>query len=99
MKRLLLKRQVLIFFFFLITINLWPQTFTDSGISLPGVSMSSVAWGDCDNDGDLDILVTGYSNSGLISKIFRNDNGTFVDINAGLTGVNYSSVAWGDYDN
>ena len=36
------------------------NTFTEqTSISLTGVDYSSVAWGDYDNDGDLDILLTG----------------------------------------
>ncbi len=72
----------------------------DTVTSLPGVSSSSVAWGDYDNDGDLDFLLTGDSDDGPISKIYQNNavNG-FADINAGLIGVKNSSVAWGDYDN
>ncbi|MBA7614839.1 hypothetical protein ES703_22113 [subsurface metagenome] len=70
-------------------------TITDS---LTGVSYSSAAWGDYDNDGDLDILLTGY-NGARHAIIYRNDDSTFVDIEAGLTAVSFSSVAWGDYDN
>ena len=56
-----------------------------------------VAWGDYDNDGDLDIILSGNTLSGSISKIYRNDSDVFTDINAGL--VYSGSVAWGDYDN
>jgi hypothetical protein len=74
--------------------------FKDIKAGLTGVEFSSTAWGDYDNDGDLDILLTGYSTSfGRITKIYRNDNGVFTDIYADLTGVDYSSVVWGDYDN
>jgi len=74
--------------------------FTPVNAGLTGVYVSSVAWGDYDNDGDLDILLTG-ADSGWnpISQVYRNDGGAFTDISAGLTGVRYSSVAWGDYDN
>ncbi|MCT7973618.1 S8 family serine peptidase [Laspinema olomoucense] len=37
--------------------------FTDSGATLTGVSNGSVAWGDYDSDGDLDIALTGLSGS------------------------------------
>ena len=75
-------------------------SFTDIGANLTGVSYSSVAWGDYDNDGDLDILLTGDDGSNYISKVYRNDGGgSFTDIGANLTGVYHSSVAWGDYDN
>jgi len=75
-------------------------SFTDINAGLTGVWYSSVAWGDYDNDGDPDILLTGWDASlNRISKIYRNDNGAFIDIIAGLTGVQLGSVAWGDYDN
>jgi hypothetical protein len=76
--------------------------FSDIGAGLIGVRSSSVAWGDYDNDGDLDILLTGRSAGGPVARVYRNSGGanpTFSDIGAGLIGVEYSSVAWGDYDN
>ena len=81
------------------------NTFTEqTGISLTGVYDGSVAWGDYDNDGDLDILLTGSDNINYIStisKIYRNNgDNTFAEqTGISLTGVNFSSVAWGDYDN
>ena len=75
-------------------------TFTDIGAGLPGVDFCSVAWGDYDNDGKLDILLAGNANGLRISRVYRNHgDGTFTDIGAGLPGVDYCSVAWGDYDN
>ncbi|HTK82428.1 MAG TPA: FG-GAP-like repeat-containing protein [Bacteroidota bacterium] len=75
--------------------------FVNIGTPIPGLMYGSAAWGDYDNDGDLDILVTGSPDQGLsfFSKVYRNDNGSFVDINAGLPGVWGSSAVWGDYDN
>ena len=60
-----------------------------------------MAWGDYDNDGDLDILLTGgyASSSGDISRIYCNDGSDTFTHTVSLTGVRYSSVAWGDYDN
>ncbi|ETR64848.1 MAG: hypothetical protein OMM_15253, partial [Candidatus Magnetoglobus multicellularis str. Araruama] len=63
-------------------------------ISLTGVSQGSVAFGDYDNDGDLDILLTGSSSSGRIAKVYRNTGGSFSeDTGFSLTGVSSSSVA------
>jgi len=76
------------------------NNFTLSSIDLTGVYQSSVAWGDYDNDGDLDILLTGKAGSNNpVAKVYRNDSGTFTDIGASLTGVYGGSAAWGDYDN
>jgi predicted nucleotidyltransferase len=78
-----------------------PWTFTDIGAALTGVYDGSVAWGDYDNDGDLDILLTGKDDAyNAVSKVYRNEGGgSFLDVSAALIGVYYSSVAWGDYDN
>jgi hypothetical protein len=57
-----------------------------------------VAWGDYDNDGDLDLYL---ANFGSANHLFRNDSGTFVDVTAGPLGDagDGRCVAWGDYDN
>ncbi len=45
------------------------NTFTEqTSIALTGVGCSSVAWGDYDNDGDLDILLTGCTGTSSISQ-------------------------------
>ena len=98
---LYLKKVVFIVFVFVVmswALSANAQSFTDISASLIGVSESSVAWGDYDDDGDLDILLTGYSGS-PISRVYRNDGGSFVNIGASLIGVRRGSVAWGDYDN
>jgi PKD repeat protein len=74
--------------------------FTDINAGLINLYQGSTAWGDYDNDGDLDVLITGLrSGSTCDSKVYRNDNGIFTDIDAGLTGVFLSSASWGDFDN
>ncbi len=77
------------------------QTFTDIGADVTGVFGGALAWGDYDNDGDLDILICGDdSPSSLITKVYRNDgNEVFTDIGADLIGFDNCSLAWGDYDN
>ncbi len=72
--------------------------FTDIAAGLQGVFNGSVAWGDFDRDGDLDILLTGSTGTSRISRIYRNDGGKFTDIGAGLMRVDDSAVAWGDLD-
>jgi roadblock/LC7 domain-containing protein len=75
-------------------------TFLDSGIDFPGVSQGAVAWGDFDQDGKLDLLLTGYSKTGAVCQVWRNvGNRSFTNMNVGLPGVYQSSVALGDYDN
>lgn len=77
-----------------------PEGFVESDIPLPAVHSGSVKFGDFDNDGWLDLFITGISQEGpRISKIFRNDQAAFSDINANLLAVGNSSVCWGDFNN
>ena len=58
------------------------EGFVDFGAGLTGVVRSSVAWGDYDNDGDPDILLTGANGSTPLSKIYENrvrQGGGFVE--------------------
>ena len=75
-------------------------SFTQVNAGLPTVQAGSVSWGDYDNDGYLDLLLSGFRNAGTITRVYHNNgNGTFTDINAGLPGMFVSTVQWGDYDN
>ncbi|MGH7595310.1 MAG: FG-GAP-like repeat-containing protein [bacterium] len=66
---------------------------------LAHVLNGAVAWGDFDNDGDLDILLAGDSSGELITRVYHNDNDNFTPVNAALVGVMQCALAWGDYDN
>ncbi len=59
------------------------------------------AWGDYDNDGDIDLFVACYD-SGQPGYLWRNDGGSFSDV-ASAAGITDTSgqrgCCWGDYDN
>ena len=76
--------------------------FTDVG-TLAGVSDGAfgrgAAWGDYDNDGDLDLYVV---NSGPNRLYWNNGNGTFTNVgdSAGVADIGDGyGCAWGDFDN
>lgn len=77
-------------------------TFTDvteqAGLDLRIWGMGA-AWGDYDNDGWPDLVISAYGENRLYHN---NGDGTFTDVTkaAGLSGRRgfWSAVAWGDYD-
>ena len=70
--------------------------------SLPQILGSSVAWTDYDNDGRLDLLITGMTSTNTpISKLYRNTGTGFEDQTSLIPDqpqVGNGAVAWGDYD-
>jgi hypothetical protein len=70
----------------------------DTTVSLPSVSGGSVAWADYNGDGKQDFLLTGFTGSGYISKLYKNTgNGFTEDTTVSLPGVS-GYVAWADYN-
>ena len=76
----------------------------------PGLTNGAAAFGDIDNDGDVDLLLTGSEASGsAVSQLYRNHAGSFslvedVDIASGanddqLLGVSSGLIRFGDVDN
>ena len=76
-------------------------TFTNINANLIQARYSATAWGDYDNDGDLDLIISGRlaEESDLVTRLYRNDNGFFNDSGLSFTGVDLGDLAWGDYDN
>lgn len=72
--------------------------FTDHLAGLPQVAWGDTDWGDYDNDGDLDLLLSGDAAGPTFTSIFNNTGGVFTDIGAGFPTTSEGSVRWGDYD-
>src|SRR2546430_552013 len=84
--------------------------FANTGVSLPGARLSSAAWGDFDNDGRLDILISGSSTltlpatAGAFTRVYRNTGSSslglsFTNFPVNLP-TNYSgTVTWADFNN
>src|ERR1051326_6744102 len=76
------------------------STFTPVDAPFTGLIASDAVWIDYDNDGDLDVIISGWTDSNYVSKIYRNDSGTFVDIFASIIQLGSErGISWGDYDN
>ena len=72
--------------------------FGNSGI-LPAYNERCIAFGDYDNDNDLDLIILTPSNG---SKLYKNNgNGTFTSIstNFSITPNMYTQIKWFDYNN
>ena len=83
--------------------NISGSQFTKSQITFDALNLAAADWGDYDNDGDLDLLISGRTdnaNPTAICKIYQNNlkNG-FTNINAGLIGLYGGTADWYDYDN
>ncbi|MCU0498012.1 MAG: VCBS repeat-containing protein, partial [Anaerolineae bacterium] len=77
--------------------------FSLSPATLTGIQYGEATWGDYDNDGDLDILITGSLDGSPMNgttEIWTNQgNGTFTQLlGTAFPDLIYSSVDWGDYD-
>ncbi|MCG8698823.1 MAG: FG-GAP-like repeat-containing protein [Bacteroidales bacterium] len=60
---------------------------------------SDVAWGDYDNDGDYDLLLTGQDTlNEVVIELFENTGGSFTKTDVELPGIYYGDVEFIDFD-
>ena len=79
--------------------NLGDGTFSDESHPFDDVSHGSVKWFDLDNDGNLDLLLTGNDGSNPVTNIYENSGTNFTEISSAIDDLENSSSATGDYDN
>ncbi|MEC7225655.1 MAG: Ig-like domain-containing protein, partial [Candidatus Latescibacterota bacterium] len=74
--------------------------FVSSDQSIRALQQSSMAWGDVDDDGDLDLAISGQNRSGDAQTLYYvNDRGALeLDAEASLPAIRSGDVAWADYD-
>jgi hypothetical protein len=65
---------------------------------LTGIGYGDVALGDIDGDLDVDIVLSGASENGFVTRVMRNDGASFSDAGGSFPAVAFSSVDLGDYD-
>jgi hypothetical protein len=72
----------------------------DESQILTGVALASVAWGDYDNDGDLDLLVKGHDGALAKTTLYRNQPLGQLTVATGtsLVGLYSGSADWADWD-
>jgi hypothetical protein len=73
--------------------------FTRVAAPFVGVRGGAMAWGDFDNDGDLDVILTGDAGDARTALYRNNGEGTFSSVSAGFAAYRSGAVEWGDYDN
>ncbi len=71
-----------------------------SGTNLPAVSPRGIDFGDYNNDGNTDILLSGSSDSDHLTKLYKNvGNCSFEEVSdSAISNLVLGLVAWGDYD-
>lgn len=75
------------------------ESIIDTFQELESLTFGSTDWGDYDNDGDIDLLVSGRNHNGQpTTGIYQNKNSNFEFGDFGFHGVWAGDVIWGDYD-
>ena len=80
-----------------------PRLFSSVDAGIENIAGYDAAWGDYDNDGDLDLLLTGgiglYLSGTPYTFLYRNDgDDQFMDVDIELSEFYVLTVLWGDYN-
>jgi hypothetical protein len=72
---------------------------TDINARLPGIRFGKAVWGDANNNEFLDLIITGQSASGPITKVFINTLSQYREVSQMFTGLKHSTAAWANLNN
>ncbi len=75
---------------------------TDLAINLSFRNSAGSSWGDIDNDGDFDLFIANYGNSGQANQLYTNENGVFteeVDSSIAIPVTSSFGSSFADVDN
>ncbi|HUF09456.1 MAG TPA: FG-GAP-like repeat-containing protein [Rhodothermales bacterium] len=73
--------------------------FVELPTNLPGVYGGSLDWGDYDNDGDSDLLITGETDDGRLTAVYENQGaGSFVEVDLDLPQISIGDARFIDFD-
>ncbi len=96
-----MKKNVLFLLLVLSVATIQAQTFTVENHDFIGLSRGAAIWGDVDDDGYLDVLITGTSETGLDILLYKSNEGKsfqYVKLE-GVAGVYDGDAAFLDYNN
>lgn len=95
-----MKYQLLLFIIYTTVTHAQIQFQEVNPTPFDGVYFSDIAYADIDNDNDLDVLITGFSNTQQIAKLYLNNgNGDFTLVNGTpFTATSNGSIAFADID-
>ncbi|MBK8553402.1 MAG: VCBS repeat-containing protein [Ignavibacteria bacterium] len=100
MKKFTLLKIAAIILPFLSVTNIFSQQFEKTNINIEALSHGKVNWIDLNNDGKLDVFISGNEDSGISrTLIYLNQgNENFVLINHGIPDFSNAKISWEDYD-
>jgi len=77
--------------------NIGNDDFVNIGANLVGLRRGDGQWVDYDNDGDLDLMLTGReTNNTRRTLLYQNNGGSFLSVPTGLPGVDLSGIDLAD---
>ncbi|MEM6337404.1 MAG: T9SS type A sorting domain-containing protein [Bacteroidota bacterium] len=62
------------------------------------VRSGAAVWGDADSDGDLDLLLSGVTDVGTVTQLYRNDAGSLTPADSPFEALAFTRATWADLD-
>jgi hypothetical protein len=94
----MLRKAILVLLIPILITKVSAQSFVDINADISGIYFAATGFADVNNDGHLDLLITGIGNDGVsLTKLYFGDGENFDEITStGLPQLNLGAIAWYD---